>query len=90
MGTWPISFAVEGVVRQVMAKRANHVARGRILVPFPEELLVQADENAIRVESETPGTTRNGAIRRLVEAALRLEVLPENLVAPSNWRTRCH
>ena len=58
-----------------MVKRANHAARGRILVPFPEELLVQADEDALKVESEVPGTftKRNGAIRRLVKLALSLE-----------------
>ena len=55
-----------------MAKRANHAARGRILVPFPEELLAQADEDALKVESEDPGTLtkRSGVIRRLVELAL--------------------
>ena len=55
-----------------MAKRANHAARGRILVPFPEELLVQAGY-ALEIGPEVLGKTRSGAIRRLVELALMLD-----------------
>ncbi len=55
-----------------MAKRANHAARGRIIVPYPEELLVQTDEHAKEIGPVVLGT-RSGAIRRLVELALTLD-----------------
>ena len=51
-----------------MAKRENYTTPTRTLGPYPEELLVQADEYA----PEALGT-RSGAIRRLVELALTLD-----------------
>ena len=55
-----------------MAKRENYMTPARTPVPYPEELLLQADEHALEIGPEILGM-RSGAVRRLVELALTLE-----------------
>ena len=55
-----------------MAKRENYIAPTRTLGPYPEEILVQADEYALKIGTEVLGM-RGGTIRRLLELALTLD-----------------
>ncbi len=55
-----------------MARRDNYITPTRTLGPYPEELLVQADEHALEIGPDVLGM-RSGAIRRLVELALTLD-----------------
>ena len=58
-----------------MPENENYILPSTTIIPFPEDLLAQVDEYALKVESEYPGTSmkRSGVIRRLLELALRLE-----------------
>ena len=55
-----------------MAKRENYITPIRTLGPYPEELLVQADEYALNIGPEVLGM-KGGTIRRLLELALTLD-----------------
>ena len=65
MGRRPDSFYGS---RLALAKRQNYVTPTRTPGPYPEELMLQADEHALEVVPEVL-RTRSGAIRRLVELA---------------------
>ena len=55
-----------------MAKRENYITPTRTFCPYPEEILVQADEYALKIGTEVLGM-RGGTIRRLLEFALTLD-----------------
>ena len=73
-----------------MTKRENYIPPARTVGPYPEELLVQADEHALGIGPEILGM-RSGAIRRLVVMALTLnerdlEKPPTPLIVPGAGR----
>ena len=55
-----------------LAKRENYIIPTRTDCPYPEEILVQADEYALKIGPDVLGM-RGGTIQRLLELELTLD-----------------